>query len=293
VAIVSRAPAFGAEVVPKIVGDRDRILWLQDSVYDDLNAETAKAYRKIVVLSEWHKGVIHEMCRVPLEQLAVMNNFLLPEHFRLAHPPKREPHHFIYASSPDRGLIDLLRIWPRILETWSDATLDIFYGWKGCIKLSATAAPGWVAAYRKVRTEYQALRFQRGIREVGMVSHDRIAFEMQRASAIPYPTTFLETWGSTFMKARAAGAVVVTTPIGALPESAGCPQTKFVEHTAQDSSSEFHFEAYTERFVEALKLAVYTPEKERQAMAEEAIERYKLEALYLAWLKLIDNPEEK
>ena len=38
-------------------------------------------------------------------------------------------HKLIYASSYDRGLQHLLKIWPEVVKKYPDATLDVFYGW--------------------------------------------------------------------------------------------------------------------------------------------------------------------
>ena len=159
--IVSRSPSSGKLVDPK--GEHDRILWLQDTIYPDLNEETARDYRAIVVLSQWHSQVIAEQVGKEAHRITIIPNFILEEHFTLEGAPKREPHHFIYASSPDRGLIRLLKIWPMIRAAIPDATLDIFYGWEGCMKLGTGNTPGWTRHYRKVRTEFNALQYQPGV----------------------------------------------------------------------------------------------------------------------------------
>lgn len=98
-------------------------LWLQDVGYSDLNAEVAQDYKRIVVLTNWHKQAIHVQNGVPLEKMVVIGNFLLPEHFQERR--ERDPNHYLYASSPDRGLIGLLRIWPKIREMNPKATLTV------------------------------------------------------------------------------------------------------------------------------------------------------------------------
>lgn len=185
--IVSRSPAAGRLVDPK--GKQDRILWLQDTVYPDLNEDTARDYRRIVTLTEWHKWLIGEQVGTEKDRIEVIPNFLLPEHFRGEGAPERQPHHFIYASSPDRGLVRLLKIWPRIRKAFPDATLDIFYGWEGSMKLGL-GTPAWTKLFRKVRTEYMALRWQPGVTERGRVNHEVLAREFQRSSAWLYPTHF-------------------------------------------------------------------------------------------------------
>jgi hypothetical protein len=43
--------------------------------------------------------------------------------------PKRNPYQLIYASSYDRGLDNLLNLWPKIKAQVPQASLKIFYGW--------------------------------------------------------------------------------------------------------------------------------------------------------------------
>lgn len=289
--IVSRSPSTARMIDPE--GKHDRILWLQDTIYPDLNADTAADYRKIVVLTEWHKKLTAEQIGTEeAHRLEIIPNFLLAEHFKLEGAPEREPHHFIYASSPDRGLVRLLKLWPRILERWSDATLDIFYGWEGCMKLGSTATPGWIEHYRKVRTEYMTLRWQKGVTERGRVNHEVLAREFQRASAWTYPTSFAETGCLTAAKARAAGCVPVTTPYAGLAETAACDQTRFVPmpgvgELEDPTGTPEAFEAYAKVYLTALGEAIDTPNTDRTQMSLEAIAKYEISAILPLWKRVI------
>lgn len=277
--IVSRAPGYGKVVREKVGAETKMVLWLQDAWYPDLNAEVAKDYEKIVVLSEWHR----EMMRnhgVPLDKLKVIPNFLIPEHFA----PKvvREPHRFIYASSPDRGLVRLLKMWPNIRDVYPDATLGIFYGWEGCMKLGALN-PGWNERYRTLREDFLELRNQPGIEERGRVNHETIALEMKRASVWAYPTDFDETFCSNAIKARAAGCVPVCTPRAALNESAACEETCWVPGERQGEA----WDEYEQRFVAATIDAVNTSEHDRDQMSAEAIAEYDVNKVAKAWQRLL------
>ena len=288
--IVSRSPSSGRLVDPH--GVQDRILWLQDTIYPDLNADTAKDYRAIVVLSEWHKNVIAEQIKGEEHRLTVIPNFVLAEHFKLDGAPERLPHHFIYASSPDRGLIRLLKLWPKIKAAIPDATLDIFYGWEGCMKLGTGNTPGWTKHYRKVRTEFSALQYQEGVTSRGRVNHETLAREFQRASAWLYPTSFAEAGCLTAVKARAAGCIPVTTAYAALVETALCDQTKFVAMPGvgiveDPTATPEAMEEYSTRFVAAILEAVEIAEAPRRLMSQEAIDAYELSIILPLWLDLI------
>ena len=278
--VVSRAPLFGAQLDKVAGATLSKVLWLQDAYYEGFDAEVASAYEKIVVLTNWHREAMREFHDVPFDKMVCINNFLLKEHFEIAKSkrPERLPHHFIYASSPDRGLIPLLELWPKILSLWPDATLAIFYGWEGCKKL-AHASPEWIKTYRKIRDAYDRLKHQKGIIEVGRINHPNLALEFMRASAWLYPCrTFHEAGCLTAIKAKAAGAVPVTTPRGALIESAASEWTQFIAEDLPD---------FEDCFIEGVKKAVETCDSDRVTMAKEAIEQHSLEARMPAWLSVL------
>lgn len=290
--VVSRSPGSGRRIDPE--GKRDKILWLQDTIYPDLCEDTARDYRKIVVLTEWHKAITEHVVKSESHRLTVIPNFLLKDQFRKEGAPKREPHHFVYASSPDRGLIRLLKIWPKIKKALPDATLDIFYGWEGCMKLGAEDNPQWMKHYRDARTAYMELRWQPGITERGRVNHEVLAREFQRASAWLYPTAFAETGCLTAAKVRAAGCVPVTTRYAGLSETGECPQTRWVDMpgvgTVEDPTADPDaFEDYAARFVESVVSAVELPESSRIIMSEEAISQYDLEVILPKWLEVLEG----
>ena len=285
--VVSRAPGWGANTVDELVGfDCRKILWLQDAGYPDLTPEVAEAYKKIVCVGEWQMQRMHDVHGVPLEKMEVIGNFLMTEHFNVDDPPKREPHHFIYASSPDRGLINLLRLWPQVLEMYPDATLDIFYGWRGMNKLGSSGGDAWVSRFENTRLQYEALRHQKGVVERGMVSHAQIARELMRAAAWTYPTEFTETFCSNAIKARAAGCVPVTTGLAALNETAVCEQSIVLPF---DESVGRLPEGYSALWLEGLKKAVETSDAERKVMSDQAIGEYQIAVMAAKWRKLLDQ----
>src|SRR3990172_3363788 len=288
--VVSRSPSAGRIVDPGNV--HDRILWLQDTIYPDLNENTASDYRKIVTLTQWHKELTAEQVGKEKHRIEIVPNFLLRDHFKREGAPPCEPHHFVYASSPDRGLIRLLKMWPRIREAFPAATLDIFYGWEGCMKLGSGNSPSWAKHYRKVRTEFLGLQWQEGVFSRGRVNHEQLAREFQRASAWLYPTSFAETGCLTAAKVRAAGCVPVTTRYAGLAETGECPETVWVDMSGvgvvEDPTGDPDaFEDYAVRFIEGVVRAVETDEAARSRMSEEAITKFDLESILPRWIEVI------
>ncbi len=288
--VVSRAPSIGA-----VIDHPDKILWLQDAWYPDLTPEVAEKYRKIVVLTEWHKETMHKNHEVPLSKMEIIPNFLQAEHFQPLKPAARNTSKFVYSSSPDRGLINLLKIWPEIRKKIPDAELHIFYGWEGCMKLGATADPGWTDRYRKIRKQFLDLRYQSGIVERGRVNHETIALEMLSAGAWVYPSAFDETGCLNAAKSLAAGCVPVCTPRAALNETAASPITQFVsmpetmDPVSNGLGVENHPEwgAYVADFVDATVAAKNTSEEQRQEVAKKAIETFRIETVWPIWRELL------
>jgi SAM-dependent methyltransferase len=276
--VVSRGPSYAINIDEMIGIELPKVLWLQDTYYPDLIPEITAKYETIVCVSEWHKQLMHDNHKVPLDKIVVAYNFLLEEHFNFPVWPKRKRDHFVYISSPDRGLVKLLTLWPRVLERYPNATLDVFYGWRGVEVLGTGKDSGWAARLTSQRTEYEKLRHQKGIKERGMINHQALALELQRASVWAYPTNFAETGCLSAAKARAAGCVPVTTALAALNETAKCDQSYLIDPNATD---------YDERWLDAASMAAETSDADRDRMAKDAIEQYRLEAVMPIWEKIL------
>lgn len=285
--VVSRAPSY-VQHVDELRGDRlPAVLWLQDTHYPELTPEVAERYEAIVCVSEWHKRFTAEAHGVPLDKIHVAYNFVQRDHFTAGIESgwkgikKRD--HFVYASSPDRGLIKLLQLWPRILAEFPEATLTVLYGFKGAQRLGGGLGDAaWTKRYLEVRREYERLRWQKGVEEVGLVDHYRVAFEYQRAGVWAYPTAFHETGCLSAVKAQAGGAVPVCSALAALNETAA----GYTVH-AIDEDGTYHAD-YDDVFLAAIAAAVATPTFSRQAMARSALERFGFDAIKPVWDRLLE-----
>jgi len=277
--VVSRSPSYGKHLDEMIGVELPKILWLQDAYYADLTAETAEHYEAIVVVSEWHKQAMHERHGVPLDRMHVAYNFLIADQFG-GEAPERKRDRFIYASSPDRGLIPLLELWPRIKSELPDATLGVYYGWRGCVQLGAGGDDVWMSRFSKCRQDYERLRYQDGITDCGMVPHRELANAFRSSGIWCYPTDFTETGCLTAVKARASGVVPVTSTLAALSETARCDLATLVEREADD---------YDDQILDGIMAAMDATDEQRKAMADEAIEQYRIENAALPiWRKLLD-----
>lgn len=301
--VISRSPGDLAGFVNPLLKEfgkevKRAFLWLQDCYYPDLTPEVAATYEKIIVLTEKHANQV-AVTGISREKLKVIPNFLLKEHFPDVPSKlgvKREPHRFIYCSSPDRGLIPLLNIWPLIRKHWPDATLGVFYGWQGAAKLGSAGTPEWMKMYRKLRLSWDELKRQPGVEDHGRVNHAQIAHEMRRASVWSYPifNSQVETFCSNGIKARAAGCVPVVTA-GMVPdESLGVGSEHALSIAVQppkdigsgalllDPDSDFKW-----NFVKACEKAISASEEQRDAQAREAIDAFELGRIFPLWEQVL------
>lgn len=126
----------------------------------------------------------------------------------------RDPKTVVYASSYDRGLEHLLKMWPEILKEVPDAKLRIFYGWVMFDKVMANN-PERMAWKEKM----EELMRQPGITHLGRISHGACEEEFKNAGIWAYPTHFGEISCITAMRAQALGAVPVVINYAALEET--------------------------------------------------------------------------
>lgn len=125
-------------------------------------------------------------------------------------------HKLFYGSSYDRGLDILLKLWPRIIEKYPDATLDVAYGWDLFIKGYANNPErmAWMEKINKLMT-------QKGITHHGRVGKDNLS-EIRKACGIwVYPTYFAEINCITALESQRDGLVPVTMNDFALKETVG------------------------------------------------------------------------
>lgn len=185
---------------------------------DALTAQRLINMDSYCVMSEWQRA--HTELKYPFVRdiIRVISNGIDLDHFA-ASDEERQPHRFIWSSSPDRGLDVLLRWWPEIRQMWDDAELHIFYGWQNVDALSSTRP--WLQPFKQ-----QVMMMSR---QPGVVWHDRIgqrelATEMQKSQFWLYPsrTPFDEVWNETFcitaLEAQAGGCWPIVPECGALPE---------------------------------------------------------------------------
>lgn len=125
-------------------------------------------------------------------------------------------HKLFYGSSYDRGLDIVLRLWPRILDKFPDATLDICYGWDLFDK-------GYADNPERMqwKEKMNKLMEQKNIVHHGRIGQKELAKVRSECGIWAYPTYFAEIFCITAIECQLSGLVPVTMNAFALSETVG------------------------------------------------------------------------
>ncbi|HET7542488.1 MAG TPA: glycosyltransferase family 4 protein [Polyangiaceae bacterium] len=171
-------------------------------------------YRRLTglfLLSYYQRAAWLSKLSLPLEKSHLITNPIPSERFTpdLSRLRARAPRAY-FASTPYRGLSQLLQGWPLVRRRVPNAEVHVY---------SSLAVNG------EPETEQSLQLYERARRTPGVVFHGAVSQkELREAAAqarvLAYPCVFPETSCIAAMEAMASGAVVVATELGALPETA-------------------------------------------------------------------------
>lgn len=192
------------------VNAKKSYLWLHDVIPSQaITEKRLNNISKVIVLSEFQRRLFPH---VPDEKIMVSRNGIIPSHFDIE--VERVKDKIVYTSAPNRGLLCLLEMWPKIRERLPNAELHWAYGWQSFDKGAANNPQ--MQAYKKLVIEKLN---QAGVTDHGRIGHEELARLMKSASIWAYPTEFEEISCITGMKMQAAGAIPVCTTVAALDET--------------------------------------------------------------------------
>jgi glycosyltransferase involved in cell wall biosynthesis len=125
-----------------------------------------------------------------------------------------KPFKMLYASSYDRGLEHLLRMWPQLKAKIPTAELHIAYGWDMFLKGYANNPE-----MMKWKDKIEKLMEQSGITHHGRVSKSKLDEITANCDLWVYPTHFQETNCITALRSQSLGCVPVTMNLAALQDT--------------------------------------------------------------------------
>lgn len=188
-------------------------------------------------------------------------------------------HKLFYGSSYDRGLIYLLKMWPKIKESVPDATLDICYGWVIFDKIAHDNPERqmWQA-------EMMKLMKQEGVTEHGRIGKEELRKVRQACGIWAHPATFREINCITALDVQSDGLVPVTMALGALAETA-CKGI-LIEGNIEE-------EEVQKKYLTEL-LALMRNEIKRQRMSvicKEFVRGYDWKNVGVSWIEAFKSPK--
>lgn len=178
-------------------------LWLHDLLPHGNSFHTHELkFKSVLCLSEWHKKFFCKEFNFPSNMVKVTRNAV--DIKRFDKDIKTVPYRFIYTSNPNRGLENLIKMWPKIYSRYPNASLYIF--------VTASDIPSYLLP--KLNKKY-------GIYLHDRLNQEEIAIEFLKSDVWLYPTTWRETYCITAVEAQISRTLCVAYKCGSLSETVG------------------------------------------------------------------------
>jgi len=199
-------------------------------------------FHGFAMVSEWQADCFHQAFGLDPARIGILRNAVGPPFADLFGdgpilPAKSGPPTLCYTSTPYRGLDRLLAAFTLIRAAVPDARLAVY---------SSMAV--YNALLDPFRPLYDAARTAPGVAYHGSVAQPALAQALRGATMLAYPNTFAETSCIAVMEAMAAGCTVVTSDLGALPETGA----GFVELMPPPADPHAHAAAFADRVIRSL-----------------------------------------
>jgi glycosyltransferase involved in cell wall biosynthesis len=258
-----------------------KYLWLHDTDYGMVPLSLMYAPNRIFVLSEAHKAIIKSSHQIDDDSIFwVTRNGINPLALEYAdkEAKKRDPYRVVYASSYDRGLDHLLKMWEKIKKEVPQAHLHIYYGWNTYDQLmeARRGTPHGEMMMKQKEYLMELIRNADGVTDEGRVSQNQQYKDFAESGVWLYPTEFYEISCITAMFSQALGCVPVCTPHAALVETVG------------DYGMKVPLSDICDATIEVLKDQKGT-EKRRKPMMEWARQEYNMKDLAKSWDKFLEE----
>jgi len=190
--------------------DAKKIFWVHNTdfypwymgteIQDPESLLTPLDIDQFVCLTNWHKEQWSQKYSIDPERISVIGNGLNPEEFITN--IKKEKGRFIWSSSQERGLTELISNWQKIRNEIPHATLHVY-------------SPPYDIAERLNYNEYDL----EGIEFMGSVTPNELHIAMQRAEYWMYLTEYEETYCITALEMQKSNVIPIVTCVAALEET--------------------------------------------------------------------------
>jgi len=178
-----------------------------------------KKLKKIFCLTEWHVEYFTQF-------FPSLKNITVPfyygidfDKFKNNNISFKENYKFIYSSFPNRGLLQLLQMWPKIYEFQPQASLHIYCDIDG--KWVNQVEGEMMNKIRQLFIDYGVKENNMNIYYHGWVNKKVLADAWLTSDIWFYPCTFMETFCLTALEAALTKTLVITNNLAALQNTVG------------------------------------------------------------------------
>ena len=178
--------------------------------------ENKKAWNGFIFMGQWQLETIAEKYELDIERCVNLGMGIAPAFERVFTSEDKivdamsEHPTLVYTSTPFRGLDILVKTFPAIRQRVPNAKLRVF---------SSMKIYQMDDVDDKFSNLYETCRNTPGIEYVGPVPQPQLARELKEATLLAYSNSFAETACVAMMEAMASGCMIVSSDLGALPET--------------------------------------------------------------------------
>jgi glycosyltransferase involved in cell wall biosynthesis len=220
VIVIQNTPFFATQINPHINSKTKLVFWCQHNPDQSPvrllhSPQFVQLFHKIVFVSPWQMHNFINTFHLPPHKCEVLRNAISPAFEKLFTTTniigsRSDNITLAYATIPHRGLDILLEIFPTIKQSYPSITLNLYSG------MQVYQQPNDHLSQRLIN---QALHME-GVHYVGPLPQKELALKLSQTSIYSYPNTVAETSCIGVMEALAAGCSVITSELGALPDTA-------------------------------------------------------------------------
>ena len=174
--------------------------------------------KNIFCLTEWHVKYFTNIFPA-LQNITVPFYYGIDYRFKCEYTTDKIKNKFIYSSFPNRGLLQLLQMWPKIYEQFKTSTLHIYTDINN--EWSNNVEPDKMQEIKKLLEQYNYKENGLGIYYHGWVDKKTLAEAWHTADIWFYPCTFMETFCLTALEAASSKTLCVTNDLAALQNTVG------------------------------------------------------------------------
>lgn len=254
VLIVLNHAGWGQKLRQVLPSETKLILWTQHAFDQPAIAPLqdpaeCASYDYFVFVSEWQRQTYLASLEIHPRRTKLLRNCIAPAFENLfgsiadLTSQKTYPPVLAYTSTPFRGLDLLLEIFPHLYQAIPGLILKIFSSLQ-VYQLADQSDPySWL---------YAKCRETPGVEYIGSLPQAQLAQELHSVTLLVYPNHFAETSCISVLEAMASGCLVVTSNLGALPET--------TEGFGRLISVDDDWSRYQQDFIKEVLTLLQTPE---------------------------------